>query len=75
MSMKLMWEIRAFCTVVEKRSFIHAARMLGRSPSAVTRAIQFLEEAIGAELIQRTQKQFTLTTAAETYYASARQLL
>ena len=56
MSMKLMWEIRAFCTVVEKRSFIHAARMLGRSPSAVTRAIQFLEDAIGAELILRTQK-------------------
>lgn len=75
MSMKLMWEIRAFCTVVEKRSFIHAARMLGRSPSAVTRAIQFLEEAIGAELILRTQKQFTLTTAGETYYASAKHLL
>ena len=75
MSIKLMWEIRAFCTVVEKRSFVHAARMLGRSPSAVTRAIQFLEEAIGAELILRTQKQFTLTNAGETYYASARHLL
>lgn len=75
MSIKLMWEIRAFCTVVEKRSFVHAARMLGRSPSAVTRAIQFLEEAIGAELILRTQKQFTLTTAGETYYASAKHLL
>jgi len=75
MSMKLMWEIRAFCSVVEKRSFVHAARMLGRSPSAVTRAIQFLEDAIGAELILRTQKQFTLTTAGETYYASAKHLL
>ena len=38
MSIKLMWEIRAFCTVVEKRSFVHAARMLGRSPYVVTTA-------------------------------------
>lgn len=75
MSLKLMWEIRAFCTVVDKRSFVHAARMLGRSPSAVTRAIQYLEEAVGAELILRTQKQFTLTTAGASYYSFAKHLL
>lgn len=75
MSLKLMWEIRAFCTVVDKHSFIHAARMLGRSPSAVTRAIQHLELAVGAELILRTHKQLTLTAAGECYYAFAKQLL
>ncbi|CDG82831.1 LysR family transcriptional regulator [Janthinobacterium agaricidamnosum] len=75
MSIKLMWEIRAFCTVVDKRSFVHAARMLGCSPSAVTRAIQYLEEAIGAELILRTQKQFTLTMAGTAYHVFAQQLL
>ncbi|MET3134195.1 DNA-binding transcriptional LysR family regulator [Oxalobacteraceae bacterium GrIS 1.11] len=75
MSLELMWEIRVFCSVVDKHSFIHAARTLGRSPSAVTRAIQHLEAAIGAELILRTQKRLTLTSAGECYYAFAKQLL
>lgn len=75
MSIKLMWEIRAFCAVVDKGSFVHAARMLGCSPSAVTRAIQHLEEAVGAALILRTQKQLTLTAAGDCYYAFARHLL
>lgn len=75
MSIKLMWEIRAFCAVVDKGSFLHAARMLGCSPSAVTRAIQHLEEAIGAELIVRTQKQLTLSAAGDCYHAFAKHLL
>lgn len=75
MSIKLMWEIQAFCSVVDKGSFVHAARMLGCSPSAVTRAVQHLEQAVGAELILRTQKQLTLTSAGDCYHAFARHLL
>lgn len=75
MSLKLMWEIRAFCTVVDKGSFIHAARQLGCSPSAMTRAVQHLEEEIGTELILRAQKQLTLTQAGECYHLFAQRLL
>lgn len=75
MSLQLMWEIRAFCTVVEKSSFVGAARQLGRSPSAVTRAVQTLETALGRELLQRSQKLVGLTAAGESYYAYAKQLL
>lgn len=75
MNMVLMWEIRVFCTVVDKHSFVAAARMLGRSPSAVTRTIQALEQAIGCELLQRTQQSVSLTAAGESYYRYAKQLL
>jgi DNA-binding transcriptional LysR family regulator len=71
----LMWEIRVFCAVVDKHSFVAAARMLGRSPSAVTRAIQALEQAIGSELLQRSHKVVSLTAAGESYYSYAKQLL
>lgn len=74
-SLQLMWEIRAFCAVVEKSSFVGAARQLGRSPSAMTRAVQTLEAALGRELLQRSQKLVGLTAAGESYYAYAKQLL
>lgn len=75
MSTSLLWEIRVFCTVVERQSFVAAARLLGRSPSAVTRAIQALEQAVGSELLQRSQKLLSLTAAGASYYPHARQIL
>ncbi|WP_018608912.1 LysR family transcriptional regulator [Uliginosibacterium gangwonense] len=75
MSIALMWEIRVFCAVVEKRSFVAAARFLGRSPSAITRSIQALEQELGCELLQRSQKLINLTTAGDSYYEFARQML
>lgn len=64
-----------FCTVVEKKSFVVAARALGASPSAVTRAVQALENELNILLLARSQKQFSLTPAGELYYDSARQML
>jgi len=60
---------------VDKLSFVTAARMLGRSPSAVTRAIQALEQTIGNELLQRTKQSVSLTAAGEIYYSYAKNLL
>jgi DNA-binding transcriptional LysR family regulator len=71
----LMWELQAFCSVVEKQSFVAAARLLGRSPSAITRAVQALEEAVGQELLRRSQKLVGLTAAGETYYTYAAEIL
>jgi DNA-binding transcriptional LysR family regulator len=71
----LLWELQAFCSVVERRSFVVAARMLGRSPSAVTRAIQALEQKLGHQLLKRSPSGVGLTEAGETYYAYASQLI
>lgn len=75
MQLSLMWEIRVFCVVVEKQSFVTAARILGRSPSAITRAIQALEHTIGNKLLVRSQKVVNLTPAGESYYGFAKRLL
>ncbi|MDN0076039.1 LysR family transcriptional regulator [Crenobacter sp. SG2303] len=75
MQQSLMWEIRVFCAVVDKHSFVAAARMLGRSPSTISRAIQALEAVIGSELLHRSHKVVSLTAAGESYYGYAKQLL
>lgn len=71
----LLWELQAFCAVVERQSFVAAARMLGRSPSAVTRAVQALEEKLGHELLKRSHKLVGVTDAGDAYYAYASQLI
>jgi DNA-binding transcriptional LysR family regulator len=73
--MKSLWNIEVFCTVVEKKSFVLAARTMGASPSAITRAVQALENELNTLLLARSQKQFSLTPAGERYYESARQIL
>ncbi|MBV8046623.1 MAG: LysR family transcriptional regulator [Paludibacterium sp.] len=73
--MKSLWNIEAFCTVVERKSFVIAARVLGASPSAVTRAVQALENELNTLLLARSPRQFSLTPAGELYYESARQML
>lgn len=73
--MKLLWEIQAFCTVVDKKSFITAARTLGSSPSSVTRAVQALEEQLGTLLLVRTRSRISLTPAGEVYHEHASRIL
>ncbi len=61
--------LRAFCTVVETKSFTHAANRLGVSTPAVSRAISMLEARLGVRLFQRTTRHISLTEAAEQFYA------
>lgn len=73
--MAMLWELQAFCAVVERKSFVVAARMLGRSPSAVTRAVQSLEQQLGQELLRRSHKEVGVTEAGGTYYAYASEMI
>lgn len=60
-------EWRVFGTVASLRSFANAARRLGRSPQAVTRAVASLEARIGARLLHRTTRSVSLTSDGERY--------
>ena len=75
MALDMLREIQAFLTVARKRSFIVAARTLGRSPSAVTRAVQALEENAGVKLFNRSANAVTLTEAGERLLPHAQRLL
>ncbi|MGZ3407376.1 MAG: LysR family transcriptional regulator [Polyangia bacterium] len=68
-------EWRVFVTVAGRRSFIAAARALGRSPQAVTRAVAGLEERLGTRLLNRTTRSVSLTDDGERYLDRGRHLL
>ena len=68
-------EHQVFCAVAERQSFVLAARALGASPSAVTRAVQALERQLGAQLLTRSKTSVTLTPQGERYVESARDML
>ena len=64
-----------FVDVAERRSFAAAARRLGRSPTAVTRAIGELEARLGVRLLNRTTRAVSLTEAGARFLAGARRVL
>lgn len=64
-----------FARVVECGSFSAAARELGMTPSAVSRHVTRLEAAIGASLLQRTTRAFTLTELGQAVHAACARMV
>lgn len=65
----------AFATVVEAGSFSSAGRILGTSPSAVSKAIARLERRFGVRLFQRSTRVLSLTPEGAAYYERVAPLL
>lgn len=61
--------IRVFLAVAEQSSFAGAARQLGLTPASVTRTIAALEDRLGVQLLVRTTRQVSLTSAGAVYAA------
>src|SRR6266480_5192150 len=57
--------LSAFLTVAEERSFTRAAKRLGVSTSALSHAMQGLEERFGVLLLARTTRSVAPTPAGE----------
>lgn len=68
-------QMQAFCTLAEHMHFGRAAKALGVSQSTLSTQIRALEEALGAPLINRTNRTLTLTKLGETFLADARNIL
>lgn len=67
--------MRVFVTALEEGSLAAAGRKLGHSAAAVTRAIGFLENHVGTELLHRTTRSLRLSEAGERYAAACRRVL
>ena len=68
-------EMSAFVAIIEEGSLAAAARRLGRSPPAVTRALAAMEQRLGARLIQRTTRRLAATDAGQRFFVACQRLL
>lgn len=68
-------EMEIFTRVAATGSFSAAARQLGQTPSAVSRAVTRLEERLRVRLLVRSTRSLTPTPEGEAYLAEARQML
>lgn len=67
--------MRVFVAVADHGGFAAAARALGLSAPAATRAVAALEERLSCRLLHRTTRQVRLTDAGATYLADCRRIL
>jgi DNA-binding transcriptional LysR family regulator len=67
--------MKVFVTALDEGSLAGAARRLKRSPTAVSRALTFLEAHVGVELLHRTTRTLKLSEAGERYATACRRVL
>ena len=67
--------ISMFVTTAEHGSFSRAAEQLGKTPSALTKAVTHLEEELGVRLFERSTRRTVLTEAGRLYLETARLVL
>lgn len=67
--------MRVFIAALDEGSLAAAARKLGRSPAAVSRAIAFLEGRVGTQLLHRTTRSIKLSEAGERYAVACRRVV
>ena len=67
--------MRIFVAVADASGFAPAARALGLSAPAVTRAIVALESRVGAQLLRRTTRKVALTEVGERFQADCKRIL
>lgn len=67
--------MKVFVAALDEGSLAGAARRLGRSPAAVSRAIAFLEAHTGTPLLHRTTRTIKLSAAGERYAGACRRIL
>ena len=73
--MDTLTRMRAFIDVVDAEGYSAAARKLGRSKALLSKYVKELEDELGALLLNRTTRQFSLTEAGHTYYRQASDIL
>ncbi|MDP3895075.1 MAG: LysR family transcriptional regulator [Mesorhizobium sp.] len=73
--MDTLTRMRAFIDVVEAEGFSAAARKIGRSKALLSKYVRELEDELGALLLNRTTRQFSLTEAGHTYYKRALEII
>jgi DNA-binding transcriptional LysR family regulator len=64
-------DLLVFVTVVDRQSFIGAARQLNLPPGTVSRKVQELETRLGITLLNRTTRRLSVTEVGREVYDAA----
>ncbi|MGK9172535.1 LysR family transcriptional regulator [Yokenella regensburgei] len=75
MNITLLPDLATFVQIVEQGSFSAAARVTGATPSAMSRCVSRLEEALGSKLLHRTTRKLRLSDAGHAVFAHAQTML
>ena len=67
--------LEVFAAVAAQGSFSAAGRVLGLTPSAVSRTVDRIEARLGVRLLLRTTRALTLTAEGQAYLGAARRIL
>lgn len=73
--MDRFYELNAFIAVAEAGGFSAAARRMGDSQSAISKAVGSLEKRLGVALFNRSTRNVTLTDQGQRYYERTKPLL
>lgn len=73
--MDTLTRMRAFIEVVDAEGFSAAARRIGKSKALLSKYVRELEDDLGALLLNRTTRQFSLTETGHTYYLRAQEIV
>ena len=73
--MDTLTRMRAFIDVVDAEGFSAAARKIGRSKALLSKYVRELEDELGALLLNRTTRQFSLTESGHAYFKRATEIV
>ena len=73
--MDTLLSLRVFCRVAELKSFTGAADRLEMSPTMASKHVRYLENRLGARLLNRTSRHVSLTETGTLYFNQAKQTL
>lgn len=74
-ALSLLHELAIFIRVVDTGSFSEAARQLGATPSATSRAVTRLEQSLQTRLLQRTTRKLRLSDSGLAVYKHASDMM
>ena len=67
--------LRYFCVLAEQLHFTKAAALLNVSQPALSHQIKQLEDELGTQLVERTNRRVCLTEAGEVFLARVKRIL
>lgn len=75
MNPNLLPDLATFVLIIDQGSFTAAAKATGATPSAISRSVSRLEQALGSKLLHRTTRKLALSDTGKMVYEHAQEML